>query len=155
MNTHESYVSIETAKLLKQAGFNWNTFCCYRNGSDKVERCHVDFNWNMDKEDYEKEGSDNLFHDFITSDEKGLVVDDFVSAPTLDVAHRWFREEKGLVIQIDFLRHNKWWYLILQGERVDTLDNPRVKHDTFEECLDAGVNHCARKILKNMGVITV
>jgi len=72
---NEYYVSLELAKLLKAAGFDWETeyayvdelFCPMRSFSSNFN------SW-------------------------GIKIHEFVSAPTLDVAQRWLREVKGYSI---------------------------------------------------------
>ncbi len=78
MNTHEQYITLETARLAKQAGFDWK--CQYRysegherNDSDPTYISPCD-NWNQDN---------------------GLY-----SAPTQAVLQRWLREIKGVEIWI-------------------------------------------------------
>lgn len=80
---HEYYVSLEVAKLLKEAGFDWETRATYRydNAIGKVyilTHYVTSENWNGVKED-------NI---------------DYVSAPTLEVAQRWLRDAKNIDIDI-------------------------------------------------------
>ena len=72
MNTHESYVSLETAKLLKQAGFDWPVDCYYDIMDDLFDDSGFLFNENSYS--YRK------------------------SAPTLSIVQRWLREVKGYSI---------------------------------------------------------
>ena len=68
---HEYYVSLEVAKLLKEAGFDWNT----EFGQHIWDKCkRLENNRNFNSEKY------------------------LVSLPTLDVAQRWLREVKGYSI---------------------------------------------------------
>ena len=126
---NEYYVSLEVAKLLKEAGFDWETknwwdYCKPIDEWSLRNYPEAPVNWNSKYYNYD------------------------CSAPTLDVAQRWLREVKGLIVQIDFLRHNKWWYLVLQGERVETLENPRVKFNTYEEAQEAGIRKALEIILE-------
>lgn len=76
MNMHETYVSLELAKLLKKAGFNWEGTAYYQHG---------------------------VFYPYVIDRERLIVMNqssapDYMeqySAPTLDVAQRWLREVKG------------------------------------------------------------
>ena len=95
---HEYYVSLEVAKLLKEAGFDWECETCYMGKSKRAYKYNKYFNWNLPRKDFEIEGSDNLFHSFINQKK----TNNFVSAPTLDVAQRWLREVKHLDISIHY-----------------------------------------------------
>jgi hypothetical protein len=64
-NTHETYVSLKAAKLLKQAGFDWGCEHCY-------------FKDEFDSEVYD---ADNF-----------LDATYQIAAPSLHVAQRWLRE---------------------------------------------------------------
>ena len=132
-NTHEVRVSLETAKMLQKVGFDWECECAILPASLMADKAYH----------YNHNGSHNY-------NNKEKYPFEIYSAPSLDVAQRWLREVKGLIVQIDFLRHNKWWYLVLQGERVETLENPRVKFDTYEEAQEAGIQKCLT-ILLNEG----
>jgi len=68
---HECYVSLEVAKLLKQAGFDWE---CRGYYDRRILR--FNFVWNHDGK-----GASTQY-----------------SAPTLDVAQRWLREVKGYLV---------------------------------------------------------
>ena len=123
---HECYVSPEIAKLLEQVGFDW-----------KCKYAYI-----VTPEGDMSTGEEGMLTDYVEN------VNWIVKAPTLDVAQRWLREVKGLIVQIDFLRHNKWWYLVLQGERVETLENPRVKFNTYEQAQEAGIKKVLEIILE-------
>ena len=83
---HEYCVSLEVAKLLKKAGFDWECSCYY-----SVNTLH--------------EPNNGFIH--IYKQYKALFYDHnrtkmpVYSAPTLDVAQRWLREEKNLILLID------------------------------------------------------
>lgn len=64
MNTHESYVSLETTKLLKQAGFDWKCINRYIKDTEVLVPCLGEANWN--------------------AVEWGI--NDYKSAPTIEVA---------------------------------------------------------------------
>ena len=73
---HERYVSLEVSKLLKEAGFDWGCREYYYNFTTTGWSLSFDdnfVNWNSWSEQY-------------------------ISAPTLDVAQRWLREIKGVEV---------------------------------------------------------
>ena len=83
-NTHEVYVNLEIAEMLKKAGFNWKCHASYQNGeftefrySSYFKVLIMDFN---NAPDYMNQ----------------------YSAPSLDVAQRWLREVKGYYIDWEF-----------------------------------------------------
>ena len=68
----EDYVSFETAKLLKEKGFNWNT----------------DKQFNLDK----------IVGDYNITD-RSRYPERYLDAPTLQMAMKWLREVHNLHIQ--------------------------------------------------------
>lgn len=77
---HEYYVSLEVAKLLKEAGFDWLTRYSY------------------DLYLYSTEGEKRVIDGFASTfcnEHNGLA-----SMPTLDVAQRWLREIKNTYIEV-------------------------------------------------------
>ena len=130
MSTHESYVSLETAKLLKKAGFYWDCYELYEREyeQDGRTRAETSANWNSTSKYY--------------------------SAPTLDVAQRWLREVKGVHIcvkadaaSIDckyfvtvIISDTKWGNV--QDENMKT-----ILFNTYEEAQEAGIKKCLTILL--------
>ena len=79
---HECYVSLEVAKLLKEAGFDWEVNTCrYNSSPDKVSS-----------------------NGTLTSNFNGYAFQHIaISAPTLEVAQRWLREVKNCQIEIMYM----------------------------------------------------
>ena len=77
---HECYVDLEVAKLLKEAGFDWECEYAYM---PSTEMGNVPFKHLHNRTNY-----------------NGLQYEVY-SAPTLDVAQRWLREVKNLILLID------------------------------------------------------
>lgn len=69
----EQYVSFETAKLLKEKGFNEHCFCAYH--EDKKELEHFSYSVN-----------------------NYTAYDEWITAPTQQMAMRWLREVKEIFI---------------------------------------------------------
>lgn len=128
MNTHETYVSLETAKLLKEEEFDWECNAHYKQNGDFIFRGY-DHDWNA------------------AASVKPNV--EYYSAPTLSVAQRWLREVKGIEITID-------WCIVVDGKIVDFnercysyhvesghfADGSMFKFKTYEEALEAGIQKC-------------
>ena len=101
MNTHESYVSLETAKLLKRAGFNWECRFYYSVLVDAPESAGI-----LDDETKYVYG---LFDTCICGE--GNSVGD-VLAPSLSFAQKWIREVKHCSIEVvsRIEKDNEVWY---------------------------------------------
>jgi hypothetical protein len=79
----EAYVSFEVAKILKQKGFDWKVFHFYDEEGHLKHRegdCYSLYNWN-----------------YPTKDECGS---HYCSAPTLQMACRWLREEHNILVTV-------------------------------------------------------
>jgi len=85
--TQEDYVSFEIAKLLKKKGFNERI--CHYYDDEKFLHCNT-----------------HLY--FCNS----LGLDDYISAPTLQMAMKWLREKHLLHISIDMMNGGRWKYEI-------------------------------------------
>lgn len=86
MNTHESYVSLETAKMLKEAGFDWECreFYKFTDEGYKLDWNALPMNWNQRAAILiaQKQNRPEAY-----------------SAPTLAVVQRWLIEVKGYLVE--------------------------------------------------------
>lgn len=71
---HEYHVSFEVAKLLKKAGFDWDTYNGYNKDGVFADKSRSLITWNH--------------------------FSDYYSAPTLEVAQRWLRDVKNCYVSI-------------------------------------------------------
>ena len=126
---HESYVSLEVAKLLKEAGFDWEVNTCrYNSSPDKVSS-----------------------NGTLTSNFNGYAFQHIaISAPTLEVTQRWLREVKGYILEITAVRKNpddvyktyiEYWYNIFEEGKCG-------HYDTYEEAQEAGIKKALEIILE-------
>ena len=123
---HECYVSLEVAKLLKEAGFDWEVNHSYPDVSALDNSCSGYM------EDLP------FYHNLNDGKYGGL------SAPSLDVAQRWFREEKNIAIDIN---SNKQGFYAFMARRINMEDYtlPSVlcisacNFNTYEEALENGL----------------
>ena len=125
---HECYLSLEVAKLLKKAGFNWEC--------KMIHFCYVkdDYMWNL--EDNDKKARSILKLDYC------------LLAPTLDVAQRWLREIKNSHIEI-FPNSDMSAYIyniLLSGDKF-WLGSP-ISYITYEEAQEASIKKTLEKILE-------
>lgn len=135
---HESYVSLEIAKLLKKLGFKWG--------------CRAAWDLTFPDEPY-------LNYDAVYQTDFNNDVDDILYAPTLSVAQRWLREVKKLYIEIRRMSKcdlfdRYFTSIAIMQEPFDT--ELRDKDDeiiyisgkTYEEALEAAIKKALEIILE-------
>lgn len=152
INEHETYVSLETAKMLKEAGFDWECRCYYET-SGKLRG--------------KNSGSFSNHNSPLIWQNNGNTDTQLYSAPTLDVAQRWLREVKNIVVEahatfqltpegnrqyaaafVDWIGSTySYEYL----ERFDKDGNFCVEFDSYEEALEAGINKKLNILLHGNG----
>ena len=132
---HEHYVSLEVAKLLREAGFDWEVNHCY-------PRC--------DSLDNSCSGymEDLRFYHNINDGKYGGV-----SAPTLEVAQRWLREVKDILLYITPKKVDnkcKWifWYIDLRDLSDIEQRYSNQTFNTYEEAQEAGIKKALEIINK-------
>lgn len=130
MNTHEQYISLETAKLLKKVGFDWECRAYYFYLiNDPNPRFYHAENFN----NFNKWGPDAF------------------SAPTKAVVMKWLREVKGLNIGINCL-YDTINEMIIYSSTITSLQNDNYfRHrlyceDTYEQAAETAIKE-ALKIL--------
>ena len=130
MNTHESYVSLETAKMLKKVGFDWECMKCYNH----------EVMFDMESDEIRKQCPQHSQWDIL--------------APTLDVAQRWLREVKGYHISVfpeTTYKEGIMYNFSIYKEDYDFNANhiytgQTVK--TYEEALEEGIKKCLTILLE-------
>jgi len=126
---HECYVSLEVAKLLKEAGFKWFINSTYRDGVLMHQGNLLCDNFNG------KQYENAARHEFF-------------SAPTLDVAQRWLREVHHLHITIFSSSQESWMFRITKQHQ--SLEEGVYGEDfyTYEAAQEAGEKNALELILK-------
>ena len=128
--SHEYYVDLEVAKLLKDTGFDWECYELYEREYEQDGRVHAvtSANWNSSLKYY--------------------------SAPSLDVAQRWLREVKDIDIYIFPTTTTKreciyelgiktfGRTLLIAGQLSTT------KYDTYEKAQESGIKKALELILE-------
>lgn len=122
-NITEDYVSFETAKLLKEKGFDW-----------EVHRSYL--------------VNDNCF---APADVKDLPYrKDAIRIPTLQMAMKWLREVHKIVINIGwgevFEENYQWWCIILNQNSGEILRENKY-HKTYEEACEAAIKYCLENLI--------
>lgn len=135
----EDYVSFKTAKLLKEKGFD--------------EEC-----WYWYEEDgYFKDSND----DYGFQSNSCHISDDFIcSAPTLQMAMKWLREDKKILISI-FCHIDKGYWFCIQHfinspykfatsesiHRKEEILGKIQYYDTYEQACDAAIKYCLENLI--------
>lgn len=131
---HEYFASLEVAKLLKQAGFDWKCKSLYdsQDNYNGITFTPSLKNWNVsNKLDY--------------------------SAPTLDAAQRWLREVKDIWCEVticfvmeDALMKTKYHVQCISTDynNSEMIDCHNIETDTPEEALEAGIKQALEIILE-------
>lgn len=121
---YEYYVSLEIAKLLKDAGFDWKCINRYIKDTDLLVPCLGESNWN--------------------AAEWGM--NDYKSAPTLTVVQRWLREVKNVdVFAYRNEPKNKFESIVSFDKEWSTTG---MCINTYEEALEAGIKKALEIILE-------
>lgn len=118
----EELVTLETAKLLKEKGFNEY---CKNVISDKGLMMETIFRTSKD------------------------LPKSFYSCPTQSIAQKWLRETKDLHIEISYMYGNYWIYDILtipNHDLVGLSNRPIIHYNTYEEALEAGLQEALKLI---------
>ena len=129
---HECYVSPEVAKLLREAGFDWECKEYYYNFTTTGWSLNFDdnfVNWNSWSEQY-------------------------ISAPTLEVAQKWLREVKDIDVYIFPTTNNKRgcvyeWGIKTFGRALWVEGQPYTnQYETYEEAQETGIKKALEIILQ-------
>ena len=128
----ESYVSFDTAKLLKEAGFEANLKTMY----------------------VEEEKDEWAFWDSGAKRSDYNYFDDTIACPTQALAARWLREAHGIHVCID-VNASGWYYDLCKSDNGTHIlwssyqgPNDGGEWDSYEEALEAGLKICLELIKK-------
>lgn len=128
----ESYVSFETAKLLKERGFSEE---CSRNGYYVVNKYSTGVHWNP-----------MIYNVGDTTFEYSI--NNVIPKPTQQMAMRWLREEHSLDI-ITFhekLPNDCYWCRIETYPHTEFEQEP--VHKTYEQACEAAIKYCLINLVK-------
>lgn len=124
----EDYVSFEVAKLLKEKGFDEECRAFYV----KSKECGIEL--------FPSDRNHNYNDDVYPC----------TSAPTLWVAMKWLREEKGIPIEIlwhyDADSDIEEWYFIHHAE-LRILPNDIEYYETYEEACESAIKYCLKNLI--------
>ena len=124
----EAYVKFETAKLLKEKGFNIPSDTSYE-----------DYLWQM----YDENGKVHW----------GIYSSDWYFRITQQMACRWLREVKGttIVIEVGWMVYNNEPYYYALYARLDDPDKVfQIKGDfaDYQDCVEAAIKFILKNVIK-------
>lgn len=127
--THEQFIKFDTARLARQAGFDW--------------KCNERYN-----ERYATNDSEPLY---VSPRDNWNRYAGLYSAPTQSVLQRWLREVKDIIVLVDYNEDND----CEENERYGVtiyIGNERIvelaTYPTYEEALEAGEQKCLTILIK-------
>ena len=125
----EDYVSFETAKLLKEKGFD--------------EIC---FTWYTGKGKF-KQGK-NTYDDYHMNHFQDMDVAK-CSAPTLQMAMKWLREVHNLFVDIyyDYDFREGYKFSIHKLTKGTTLETNNENYSTYEQACDKAIKYCLENLM--------
>ena len=137
----EDYVSFETAKLLKEKGFDGDTNCYYIEGTESKNLCYSPIRNNHNKR--------------ITSNEFDINIDiasGRISAPTLQMAMEWLREVHKLHIAIlwdcgAYIGKNSFCYHIDRMDNYEDKGYNKIGFDSYEEACEEAIKYCLENLI--------
>ena len=146
--THEQFITLETAKLAKQAGFDWECSTFYtetfdytnQEGTGKFEFLRDDNlryrNPNDDRNSFVNHKGTLLEYKF-----------EMLSAPTQSVLQRWLREVKGIHLNVLAWSNVPIEYSYITGRFYDGIKlseaiGKEYIFPTYEAALEAGLQEC-------------
>lgn len=151
---NEQYVSFETAKLLKEKGFEWQTeFVWY-------ECLPPSIDWrnkaNQKAIDYFYFNETTEHHSYYRNCDKkpSYISRDIYSAPTMQMALCWLKEEKGMYISVvpDFNEYGEYPDDLYWLARVYDLRNGDYIYSTklcisSQEAFDTALEYCLTSLI--------
>ena len=129
----EQYVTFETAKLLKEAGFDSPTRGIYRTNRTG-DHSFAEYNMKQTVDDLSWNAGDGFQYEYL--------------APTKSLAARWLREKHGIHIAVT--PSNKAWYWELRttdGAFMAGSAQHNPTFPTYEEALETGLREALEHII--------
>lgn len=131
--TIEDYVSFETAKLLKEKGFNEPCECLYDTENNDV----------------------SIVNGWMNISNSELEEREFVcySAPTLQMAMKWLREKRIVIVPVPYSftlngEVSQWVYSIWCGDNLEIdADFADDLFDSYEEACEAAIKYCLENLI--------
>lgn len=151
----EELVTLETAKLLKEKGFNERTLFAYKNNGNLYQ------DFNRIRLSYNSLPVPELCENFCACESDnpcykcGTAVY-LTSAPNQSFAQKWLREIRGVYVYVEPVIGKRWKLSFcdfnVPTEESDWMENEINKgngykvYDTYEEALEAGIQEALKLI---------
>jgi hypothetical protein len=143
----EDYVSFETAKLLKEKGFDEYCRALY------TSKGELEIVTRMYLHDY---FTNNYFvTSYLNNDDTEKPVESkYITAPTLQMTMKWLRNTFHLEIypfHDTIQENNDWWYRIERHSKGCGLTEHEsdVIYKTYEESCEAAIKYCIENLIEN------
>jgi len=122
----EDYVSFETAKLLKEKGFDEN--CSRSYVKDKLTH---------------SQGRNNSYYTIMYETYRPI------SAPTLQMAMKWLREVHNMHIEVKYFfePHIYKYTITYTPVALDNISSHPQCFNTYEEACDAAIKYCLENLI--------
>jgi len=140
----EDYVSFETAKLLKEKGFDEKCRYVYNNEGKKITSEHfMEGESFVDKIDIESVARYDGWNTYLLGDYAYL-------CPTIQMAMKWLRKEHNIFIDVLILdlKDGDYSYVV---EDIVTRDylatGGNDSYDTFEEAAEVAIKYCLENLI--------
>lgn len=128
----EAYVSFETARLLKEKGFQ------QKEDNSGYHTTEMVYGINADEE-----GNHHFAHRYPA----GVYnFDGYICAPTLQMATRWLREVHHVHVEVSYYWNEGHYYFSLISTRDGDGKNRYFSqsYDTYEDAVEAGITICLK-----------
>ncbi len=121
----EDYVTYEVAKLLKEKGFDCPSYSHYRLDNGELCRFNTNCSTNIEPNNY-------------------------ITAPTLQMAMKWLREKNDIAIEINVGTGSKdcWVSNVIKDYKTEngTYMQTLVRF-SYEEACEAGIRYCLQNLI--------
>ena len=131
----EDYVSFETAKLLKEKGFDYISFYCY-----------------------EEKGPNDILTVILSAPLSNSDLYNTIephkcySAPTLQMAMKWLRKHSWVICVIPLTFYcgevvSEWGYNIWADDNLEIDKDNTPKFNKYEQACEAAIKYCLEKLI--------
>ena len=129
----EDYVSLETAKLLKEKGFDEATNRYYNAQYDQIRTVSDTFMWHWNDEEFMKR----------------VLMEGAIAIPTLQMAMKWLRENYNIHIEVRYFpAPNIYRYVIIHSPiTFENIGSHPQYFNTYEEACEAAIKYCLENLI--------
>ena len=142
----EDYVSFEIAELLKEKGFDGNTFYKYADKEGVVEEWYNDYRERMVRFNWDY---GTLITPPTEPQDKYRVYGDTIPAPSLALATKWLREKYNLNVCFRPVKlpSKIEWRAYIFNKDCEPLPINAICGKIYEEACEAAIKYCLEKLI--------